>query len=65
MNANIVKLTHLFLNGSESCDLHSFKKRMEDLDLMATSRMGKLEWSNIEFDNRKSHAAAITNLVSN
>ena len=61
MISNLAKSTHLLLNGFESCDLYSFKKRMEDLDLMATSHMGKLEWSNIDFDNR----GAITNLVSN
>ena len=61
MNSNIVKLTHLFLNGSGSCNFHSFTKKMEDFDQMATIDMGKLEWSNIDFDNKKYHADMVSN----
>ena len=63
MNSNIFKLSHLFLNGPGSCDLHSIKREMKDIDQMATIRMGKLEW--FDFDNKKAHAAAIATLVSN
>ena len=62
MNSKIFKLSQLFLNGPHSCDLHSIKKEMEDIDEMATVRMGKIEW--FDFDNKKSHAAAIATLVS-
>ena len=62
MNSKIFKLSQLFLNGPESCDLQSIKKEMEDIDQMATIRMGKIEW--FDFDNKKSRAAAIATLVS-
>ena len=65
MNSNIVKLTHLSLNGSGSCNFNSFTKKMEDFDQMATIDMGKLEWSYINSDNEKYHAVAITNMVIN
>ena len=38
---------------------------MEDFDQMATIDMGKIEWSNINSDNEKYHAVAITNMVIN
>ena len=62
MNSKIFKLSQLFLNGPESCDLQSIKKEMEDIDQMATIRMGKIEW--FDFDNKKSQAAASATLVS-
>ena len=62
MNSKIFKSSQLFLNGPESCDLQSIKKEMEDIDQMATIRMGKIEW--FDFDNKISHAAASATLVS-
>ena len=64
MNLNVIKLSQLFLNGPERCDLHLIKRKMEDIDQKTTIRMGKLECLNIDYDIRKCHAKAISTFVS-
>ena len=64
MNLNFIKMSQLFLNGPERCDLHSINRKMEDIDQKTTIRMGKLECLNIDYDIRKCHAKAISTFVS-
>ena len=64
MNLNFIKMSQLFLNGPERCDLHSIKRKMEDIDQKTTIRMGELECINIDYDIRKCHAKAISTFVS-
>ena len=64
MNLNFIRLSQLFLKTPKRCDLHSFKRKMEDIDQKTTIRMGKLECLNIDYDIRKYHAKAISTFVS-
>ena len=64
MNLDFIKLSQLFLNDPRRYDLHSIKRKMEDIDQKTTIRMGKLECLNIDYDIRKYHAKAISTFVS-
>ena len=64
MNLDFIKLSQLFLNDPRRYDLHSIKRKMEDIDQMTTVRMGKLECLDIDYDIRKSHLKAISTFVN-
>ena len=64
MNLDFIKLSQLFLNDPRRYDLHSIKRKMEDIDQMTTVRMGKLECLDIDYDIRKSHSKAISTFVN-
>ena len=64
MNLEFIKLSKLFLNDPENCELNSVVTKWDEIEQRAMFSMGQFESSSIDFEIMKCHATSTATFVS-